>query len=125
MVTRRRGELYTNRQQGPTISMFHCRTHAWDGDERETRGEERREERGQDSDKRETRRRGDSMVTRERGQLYANRQEPTISMFHCRTHAWDSDEREMRRRGDRLVTRGRREERGRDGDKRERRTLYR
>ena len=106
METRRRGELYTNRQQGPTISMFHCRTHAWDGDERETR------------------RRGDRMVTRERGQLYANRQEPTISMFHCRTHAWDSDEREMRRGGDRMVTRGRREERGRDGDKRERRTLY-
>ena len=87
-----------------------------------TRG--RREERGQDSDERETRRRGDRMVTRGRGELYANRQEPTISMFHCRTHAWDSDERKMRRRGDRMVTRGRREERGWDGDKRERRTLY-
>ena len=36
MVTRGRGEL-----------MFHCRTHAWDSDEREKRR--------QDGDKRETR----------------------------------------------------------------------
>ena len=38
--TRRKRELYANRQGLLTHYMFHCRTHTWDGDERGTRGEE-------------------------------------------------------------------------------------
>ena len=61
--------------------MFHCRTHTWDGDERE-----RREEIG-------WQREGEENFIPSDKDIF------NPLSLHCRTHAWDGDER-VTRRGD-------------------------
>ena len=79
MVTRGRGEerrtlCKWTRTLQPTISMFHCRTHTWDVDERERR----REEIG-------WQREGEENLIPIDKDIFN-----PLSLY-CRTHTWDGD----------------------------------
>ena len=60
--------------------MFHCRTHTWDGDERERR----REEIGWQREGKE------NFIPLDKDIF-------NPLSLHCRIHTWDGDERERRR----------------------------